>query len=136
MDVIAVARQLGQAIQQDERYLKFAAAKDVTESDTEVLELMDKINEIREAYQAEAVKDDADQNLLTKLDGDFQKIYTSLMVNEKMSKYEESRHELDAMMNYVMQILYLCVNGEDPATCEPQEEEHSCGGSCSSCGGC
>ncbi len=64
-------------------------------------------------------------------------VYTKFMTNEKMKAYEEARAEIDKLMNYVMQILGLCVNGEDPYTCEPEEEHaHDCGGECSSCSGC
>ncbi len=137
MDVIAITRQLGAAIQKDECYLKFVAAKDASEADSEVKDMMNQINDLRDMYQEEASKENPDQTLLQKYDGDFQNLYTSLMTNDKMNKYEECRQELDEMMNHLMQILYLCVNGENPETCEPpKEEEHNCGGSCSSCCGC
>ena len=54
------------------------------------------------------------------------------MENESSDLMTEA--EIDEMMNYIVEILTLCVNGEDPDTCEP--EEHSCSGSCSTCGGC
>ncbi|MDR0315186.1 MAG: YlbF family regulator [Oscillospiraceae bacterium] len=138
MDVVEITRQLGAVVQKDQRYLEFVEAKNASEADEEVLGLMDKINELREEYQKESEKADADQMLLGKLDQDFQNLYTSLMVNDKMANYEIKRQELDKLMNYLMQILYLCVNGEDPATCEPpQEDEHNCeGAGCASCGGC
>ena len=40
------------------------------------------------------------------------------------------------MMHYITGILALCIQGEDPATCEPEEEHHHCGGDCSGCSGC
>ena len=67
----------------------------------------------------------------------FYDVYTKFMDSDKMKAYEAARAEIDNLMNYLMQILGLCVNGADPATCEPEvPEEHSCGGSCSSCSGC
>lgn len=135
MDVVALTRELGAAVQQDERYKKFVAAKEASEKDTEVKAMMAKIDELRTAYQAEAMNPTPDETVLGKLDQDFQQLYTNLMVNDTMQAYEEARQELDGMMNYLMQILYLCVNGEDPATCEPQAE-HDCGGECSHCAGC
>ena len=38
------------------------------------------------------------------------------------------------MMNHVTAMLTAAVNGEDPATYDP--EAASCGGDCCSCGGC
>ena len=135
MDVVELTRQLGAAIQQDERYIAFMSAKDVTESDADVKAMMDKIENVRTQYQDESQKETPDEQLLEKLDQDFQACYASLMTNEHMASYDATRQEIDKMMNYLMQILYLSVNGEDPMTCEP-EEEHECGGECSSCGGC
>lgn len=135
MDVVALTRQLGAAVQEDERYKKFVAAKEASEASAEVKDMMAKIDELRVAYQAEAMNLEPDETVLAKFDQDFQQLYAALMVNDTMQAYEQARQELDGMMNYLMQILYLCVNGEDPATCEPQEE-HECGGECSHCAGC
>lgn len=135
MGVIEITRQLGKAIQEDERYTKFMAAKEASETNPDVIEMMDKINSLREDYQKESENEKPDEAKLNNLDTEFQKAYTALMMNDSMTSYEESRKELDGMMNYLMQILYLSVNGENPETCEPQKEE-SCSGQCSSCGGC
>lgn len=135
MDVFSLTRELGAAIQKDERYLAFAQAKKNNDDDKELGELIGKINLIQLAYQNEAEKEDADNAKLEQLDGEFREIYGQVMLNENMHKYEEARQNVDEMMNYIMQILSLCVNGEDPATCEPAEEEASCSGNCASCGG-
>ena len=135
MDVIEVTRQLGTAIQADERYKKFVAAKEASDKNPEVDKYMQKIDELRNKYQAEATKENADETVLGNLDKEFQDTYAKLMADPNMKDYEAARQEVDAMMNYLMQILYLCVNGEDPATCEPQQE-HSCSGECSCCSGC
>lgn len=136
MDVVALTRQLGAAIQEDERYKNFIARKEASEKDPEVQDMMAKIEEIRTQFQAESMNATPDEKLMGKLDKDFQNVYTALMCTDVMAQYEESRQEIDNMMNYLMQILYLCVNGEDPQTCEPQPAEGECGGSCSSCAGC
>lgn len=135
MDVIELTRQLGTAIQADDRYKKFVAAKEASDKNPEVAALMDKIDKLRTQYQAEATKESPDENLLGSLDKQFQDVYQSLMSNSNMKDYEAARQEIDAMMNYLMQILYLCVNGEDPKTCEPQQD-HGCSGECSCCSGC
>ncbi|NLL63908.1 MAG: YlbF family regulator [Ruminococcaceae bacterium] len=134
MDVIAIARQLGAAIQEDEKYKKLHEAKVAIDNDAEIQDMMAKIEELRVQYQAAATSETPDEKLMDKLDKDFQNVYTALMVTEGMSVYEGARKELDDMMNFIMQILYLSVNGEDPATCDPAA--HNCGPDCSSCAGC
>ena len=137
MSVIELTRQLGAAIQKDERYLAFAAAKEANEKDEALNALMGEIQMIQMNYQMEASKETPDSAKMQEFEAEFNAKYEAFMANENMQKYDEARAQVDSMMNYIMQILGLCVNGADPATCEPEEQhEHSCDGSCSSCSGC
>ena len=136
MDVIKMTRELGKAIQQDEKYLKFMEAKKANEADDKLNELIGKLNLIQLSYQQEAEKETPDEAKMKQFDEEFRSVYGDVMINENMKKYEEARQEVDNMMNYVMQILSLCVNGEDPDTCEPANAEGVCSGNCSACSGC
>ena len=107
MDVIAKARELGALLQQDERYTKLM----------------------------EAQKEDKNEQKLEAYDKEFGEIYTQIMANPNMQAYETARAEIDKLMQYINAIFALCLQGEDPATCEPPQE-HNCGGECSSCSGC
>ena len=136
MSVIELTRQLGAEIQKDERYLAFAAAKKANEKDEALNALMGEIQMIQMNYQMEASKEEPDSAKMQEFEAEFNAKYEAFMANENMQKYDEARAQVDAMMNYIMQILGLCVNGADPATCEPEQHDHSCDGSCSSCSGC
>ena len=137
MDVITAARELGKAIQLDERYSAFKAAQKANEDDIELNGLIGKLNLIQLSYQNESAKEEPDQKKLEGMDSEFRDIYGQIMLNENMRKYEEAKNDVDGMMNYVIQLLTLCVNGEDPETCDPAKEEtEGCGGNCASCGGC
>ena len=137
MNVIELTRQLGAAIQKDERYLAFAAAKEANEKDEALNALKAEIQMIQMNNQMEASKETPDSAKMQEFEAEFNAKYEAFMANENMQKYDEARAQVDSMMNYIMQILGLCVNGADPATCEPeQQHEHSCDGSCSSCSGC
>ena len=136
MDVVAKARELGAEIQKDERYLEFIAAKKANDEDMKLNELIGKLNLIQMSYQNESEKETRDESKLEGLDAEFRNIYGEIMLNESMKKFEEKKQAVDEMMNYLINILSLCVNGEDPATCEPASADGECSGNCSSCGGC
>ena len=136
MDVIKLTRELGAAIQQDEKYLAFVAARKANDDDKELNALIGKLNLVQMNYKNESEKDTPDNAKLESLDEEFRKLYGEIMLNSNMRKFEEAKQNVDDMMNYLIQILSLCVNGEDPATCEPQNEEGGCTGSCGTCGGC
>lgn len=137
MDIIKLTRELGAAIQQDDRYLKFEEARKNNEADAALNELIGKLNLIQLSYQQEAQNPEASEEKMQQFDKDFRETYEQVMQNENMKNYEVARQEVDGMMQYIMQILSLCVNGEDPATCEPQAQHECSGDCCSSCeGGC
>ena len=136
MDIVKLTRELGKAIQLDERYLAFMEAKKANEADTELNALIGKLNLVQMNYQNEYSSEEPDAKKLDSYDAEFKDIYGSIMLNENMKRYEEKKQDVDDMMNYLIQILSLCVNGEDPDTCEPAPAEGDCTGNCASCGGC
>lgn len=134
MELEKLARQLGAAIQQDKVYLDFEAARKANDADEELNGLMGKIRLIQLSYQQEAGKEEPDEAKMEEFNKEFQGVYTQIMANKNMQKFEEARQAVDEMMNYLTGILAMCVNGEDPETCDPTA--HNCGGECSSCSGC
>ncbi len=136
MDVIAKAIELGALLQQDERYVKLMEAQKANESDTALNELIARIQLVQMSFQHEAAKEDKNEQKLEAYDKEFGEIYTQIMANPNMQAYEAARQEIDQLMQYINSIFALCLQGEDPATCEPPKHDHECGGECSSCGGC
>lgn len=135
MTVIEITRQLGAAIQQDERYKAYEEARKANEQDTELNELIGKINLLQLNYQNEAAKgEEADSAKMETYAKEFEELYREIMLNGNMVKFEAAKTAVDDMMNEIMGILACCVDGQDPATCTP--EQHHCSGSCDSCGGC
>ena len=132
MEIIKLTRELGKAIQADERYAKFVAARETNEKDDELNELIGKMQLIHMSYQHEASKEDANEQKLTAYEEEFMELREKIMNNQNMINYEKARMDIDEMMNYIVAILTECIKGEDPETCEPPQE-HSCGGNCSSC---
>ena len=120
MDVIATARQLGKAIQQDERYLRLMVAQQMNDSDEELQSLIGKFNLKRIDLNGEINKSEKDQEKIT--------------ANKNMSAYNDAKNEVDGLVDFVMQILRGSLDGEDPDQIE--QKSGGCSGSCSSCSGC
>lgn len=133
MEIIKLTRELGKAIQQDERYLKFVTAREANEKDDELNELVGKMQLVHMSYQHEASKEDANEQKLQAYEEEFMGLREKIMKNENMINYEAARMGVDSMMNHIVGILTECIKGEDPETCEPPHE-HGCSGNCSSCG--
>lgn len=133
MDVIAIARELGKAVQQDERYIKMMAQQQANDEDTALQQLIGEFNLKRVALNTEINKADKDQEKVNTMNSEIKDIYAKIMANENMQSYNEAKSELDSLMDFVLQILRGSVNGEDPEMIQQQSE---CSGSCSSCAGC
>ncbi len=95
MDIIKLTRELGAAIQQDDRYAKFQAAQKANEEDKDLNDLMGKIQLVHMSYQHEASKEDANEQKLAAYETEFNDLYKKVMENEHMRDYEVARAEID-----------------------------------------
>ncbi|MEF9853268.1 MAG: YlbF family regulator [Hydrogenoanaerobacterium sp.] len=133
MDVITLARELGAAIQNDERYVHFNDVKTAADNDKELQDMIGNFN-LKRLALSNAVSDEApDQTKLEELDRELKALYDTVMGNTSMIAFNESKKDVDEMMGFVNQILTASINGDDPMTVEQAD---ACSGSCDSCGGC
>lgn len=134
MDIIEITRELGKALQSDQRYLNMQLARQASDEDEGLQQAIGEFNLKRMAINNEAQKEDRNEDVLKRLNEEFREVYGKIMENENMIKYNEAKNEFDALLQRVTGIIGLCADGEDPDTCE--YDAASCGGDCSSCGGC
>ncbi len=134
MDILMeMAKDMGKALQQDDRYVALQMAQSKADEDQALQELIGEFNLKRMALMTEENKDDKDQKKLQELDEQLRETYARVMANESMQAYNAARQAMDTLLSNINRILALSAQGEDPRTLEA---EHSCGGNCGSCGGC
>lgn len=134
MDIIAKARELGKAIQQEESYIKLQEVQKRADADTELQQLIGEFNLKRMAINNEASKQDRDQDKLAELNTEMREVYSKIMSNENMLAYNEAKDDFDMIANRVLAIIQQSSEGADPETADFTQS--SCSGSCESCGGC
>lgn len=133
MDVISMARELGKAIQQDDRYIAYNLAKQANDNDAELQKLIGDFNITRMNINKEMSSENRDDERIKALDEELKSTYAKIMSNKNMVVFNAAQNGYEQMMNDINQIITMCANGEDPDTCEIS---HGCSGSCSTCGGC
>lgn len=133
MTVIELTRELGKAIQADPRYKEYNDARVANDVDEELQKLIGEFNMGRMQLNREMSKTDKDQDKIAEMNQHIRDIYAQIMSNEHMAVYNDTKAAFDDMMLEIQNIITLCANGEDPATCEPKS---NCTGSCATCGGC
>ncbi len=132
-DVIALARQLGHAIQEQEEYKTIMSAKDAADNDEALQALITEFNIKRVAINAEACKTDRDDETLKKLNEEMRTAYSDIMNNEHMKAYNDAKQAFDKVLQRVLAIVQQSAEGQDPDTTDFSED---CTHDCSTCGGC
>ncbi len=133
MDVIEKARELGKALQQDERYLRLVKANQANDADETLQDLIGKFNLKRMEINQEVTKEQKDSDKLSKLDAEFKELYKTIMSRPTMVEYNAAKQDMESLVTFINQIVVDSANGEDPDTIE---QATGCSGSCSSCSGC
>ncbi|MBE6864838.1 MAG: YlbF family regulator [Ruminococcus flavefaciens] len=135
MDVMELTRELGKAIQQDDRYIAYNLAKQVNDNDAELnadIEKFDALrSELNEIMRKDVQAEDTDK--LKELDESIKAQYQKIITNKNMVVFQAAQKSLETLINNINQIITMCANGEDPETCQPSS---GCSGSCATCGGC
>lgn len=132
MDVIALARQLGAAIQATDEYKNFMAAKERNDADDQLQKQISEFNLLKMQYDTEMQKPEPDKEKVKKINEDITALYNTIIGGESMTEYNTAYTAYNELCSTVSNILLMCENGEDPETCEPS----SCTGNCGTCGGC
>ncbi|MBQ8532467.1 MAG: YlbF family regulator [Clostridia bacterium] len=133
MTVIESVRELGKAIQKDERFIRYAKAKLQSDSDNELQAAIGEFNITRMELEREASNGEENNVRTKELNEKLREIYGKVMSNPVMVEFNTAKVELDQMMGEVNVIISKVLDGEDPETCTT---DSGCTGSCSSCGGC
>ena len=132
MDIISLAREIGKEIQKDSRYLNMQLAKQNSDDDQQLQDLIGEFNLKRMAINNEAQKPEQDSDKMQVLNQELRHIYAQIMQNPNMTAYNKAKEEMDALLQRVSAIIGQSADGEDPETTDYVES--SCGGNCSSCG--
>lgn len=132
--ILEMAKEIGHALQQDERFVKLQMAQSAADNDAALQELIGEFNLKRMAINAEAAKPENEQNeeKVKQLNVELREVYARVMANESMAAYNTAKTELDKIINGVGAIINMAAQGLNP----DDYDEHQCGGNCSSCGGC
>ena len=133
MDVIEKVRELGKAIQQDERFIRYAKAKLANDNDKDLQAAIGNFNITRMKLDREISSENKDDEKVQKLNDELRRVYGEIMSAPAMVEYNTAKAEVDSMVNDINVIISKCLDGEDPDTCDTNS---GCTGSCSTCGGC
>ncbi|MBQ3884714.1 MAG: YlbF family regulator [Ruminococcus sp.] len=134
MDIIEMTRELGKALQNDDRFIAYTLAKQANDNDKELNDDIEKFSKLRQDLTTAMSAEDKDTDLIKQLDEDIKSTYQKIMSNKNMIVFQSAQTALENLVTNINQIISMCANGEDPETCQPPTG--GCSGSCATCGGC
>ena len=134
-DAITRFKEAAVQLQKEAEYLALTGTKEKNDADEALQQMIGDFNLARIDLNSELSKaEDKNQDRIAELNTKVNNLYNDIMANESMISYNESRTEMESVVNYINAIVNTAVNGGDPMTVE--EPSSSCTGSCGSCGGC
>jgi len=131
--IIGMARALGKAIQNDERYLAVQRCREENDADAALQQAIGAFNLVRLNLNQEIAKEDRDEEKVASLNDEMQRTYALIINSASMKGYQDASNELNVLVRQVTAVLSGAANGEDPDTIDPTAV---CGGNCGGCAGC
>lgn len=132
--MVEMAKELGYALQQDERFIRTQMAQAAADEDEALQGMIGEFNLKRMAVNNETNKDEGERNpeKMKALDAELREVYARIMANEHMAAYNEAKTELDKLVQSIGTIVTMAAQGQDPE----DVQTGGCGGNCAGCSGC
>ena len=127
-NVFQKTRELGEALLASETYQRMKAAEDKAMQNQEAAQAMGDLLEKRNSIQELMKQPNPDPGALKRLSDEMDELQERLQMMDDIVELTQARSEFTGLINQVNQVLQFIVTG--------RMEEESCGGDCSSCGGC
>ena len=133
MDIILMARELGKALQKDDRWISMRLAQQCTEQDEELQALIKRFDKCRASLNNEMQSSDRDGEKIRQKNDETKALYQEIMSHKRMVEFSSKQEEVNEMLQFINQIISGSAEGLNPDEIQYQEK---CGGGCSGCSGC
>lgn len=114
MDIMEMTRELGKALQQDDRYTAYMLAKQANDNDQELQEDIAHFEDLRINLGTAMSSEEPDSDEIKALDSELKAVYKKVMSNPRMMVFSGAQQALEKLVTNMQQIIQLCANGEDP----------------------
>jgi cell fate (sporulation/competence/biofilm development) regulator YlbF (YheA/YmcA/DUF963 family) len=118
-DLLEMAKQLGRALQQDERYLAFRKASEENDGDAELQNLIAQFNQKRLDLGNEEDAPEQDADRVRALGEEVSTMYSQIMSNGSMRKYQAARAEFEQLLDGINRVIAMSAVAELYASQQP-----------------
>ncbi len=125
MTIFELASALGKALKEDEKLVRFEAAKKAYTKDLELQKMGLEYEVQQKALQYEMTKPERDEQLCVDIQNRIDELYSAITTHAAYIELERTQAEVNELMNAVNNTISFEITGELP----------SCTHDCSTCGG-
>lgn len=127
-EILAKARELGQAIVDSEEFKTLKALEEKQESDEEAMAALLEYNNVRKKLAEEINASEVSDERMAQIREELEKSYEKVMSNSLISEYYEAQRKFEAIVSQMNSILTYYMTGELSGG--------GCSGNCSGCSSC
>ena len=127
MDVIEKAKQLGEAIMQDDRCKRLQLARAANDADPALQKMIGEFNLRKMRLSNELHRENGGEKA-KEYEESLKEIYAQIMQTPQMQEFEAAKKDMDELISHINSIIQVSVTGE--------AESSGCAGNCEGCRGC
>ena len=129
MDIMEMARELGQAIAESPQMTRVKETEAAQAADAEAQKLVGEYNDIRTQLSHKAQNEKLTGEALDAVRNELEAEFNKLLTNDKINAFVTAQQEFEAVMGQINNIISFYVNG--------QQQSGGCSADgCASCSGC
>jgi len=128
MEILEMAKILGQRIKGEAVAAEFDAAKAAYESSAELIQAIMEYNVQQQILDEQSKCETKDENLIKSVDARINELYEQIVNNEDFIRYENAQNALNSLIQSVIETI---INEVTPREQGCSHDCESCGGSCS-----
>ena len=144
MEIIELARALGEKLAQSPQYINFCETRDKCKANALLKAKLDEFKVQKSVYDIESKKEETDERLLDAVNARMETLYAEITQHPEMKAYTQAEDALNALMGAINMTITSYISPEN-LTNEPEygnyedcDEEggEGCTHNCSTCKGC
>ncbi len=147
MELIELARALGEKLAESEQYKTFCQTRDKCKANNELRRKLDEFKVQKKVFEIESQKQEKDENLLDAINARMETLYGEITQHPEMKAYTQAEDALNVLMSAINMTITSYISPENLTSGEEEygnyedcdEEGGGTGGcthNCSTCKGC
>lgn len=136
MEVIEIARKLGEALKESEEYKTYEQTRAALKSDVELSTKISEYNVQKSLAQSEAEKADKDEVLYDALTARCEILYKEITQNQLMKNYNKAQEDFEMLVTAVNMTIGSYIGSNSYSNGEGEAHGGCAPGGCAHCNGC